>query len=164
MPWQAGRVGIRWLAVAMLLATTACTGGEDPGLQPEADATTDADCLSRIPDSVFATLGWTPPTEPAEATVRGCHRETEQGYVELRDRPQPYDRLCATLDRTGTPGPGQPVDWLDDRTACAVEPANDIGTTEVVVRLDDGVTQVTIAALVVTPQARVRAAVAELVD
>ena len=72
-------------------------------------------------------------------TVRGCHREAEQGYVEVRDRTASYDKVCATLDRTGTVGPGQPVDWLgEDVTACAVEPTADVGQTKVVVRRSGG--------------------------
>jgi hypothetical protein len=118
-----------------------------------------------IPDGVFTTLGWTATTEAAEVTVRGCHREATQGYVEVRARTG-YDHLCATLDRTGGVGPGTPVDWLGEGvTACAVEPQADVGQTKVVVKRDgDAVTQVTIAVLASTPQAKVRAAVAELVS
>ena len=96
--------------------------------------------------------------------MRGCHREAEQGYVEVRERTG-YDKLCATLDRSGGVGPGAPVDWLGGTvTACAVEPADDVGQTKVVVKQgSDGATQITIAALTSTPQAQVRAAVAELV-
>ena len=60
---------------------------------------------------MFTILGWTVTSTPAEATVRGCHREAEQGYVEVRERTG-YDKLCATLDRRGGVGPGAPVDWL----------------------------------------------------
>jgi hypothetical protein len=165
MPWQAARMGIRpvLLGLAAVLALTGCSGddGDDPGQQP----TTDADCARAIPDGVFTTLGWTPTEEGAEATVRGCHREAEQGYVEVRDRTG-YDQLCATLDRTGEVGAGTPVDWLgEDVTACSVEPETDVGQTKVVVKGDgDAVTQVIIAVLTSTPQAKVRAAVAELVS
>src|SRR3954454_11048017 len=119
-------------ALVLLLALAAChgSGGDD---EPGAGRTTDADCATRIPGNIFDTLRWSPPT-PAEATVRGCHRETEQGYVEVRDRTG-YDKLCASLDRSGGVGPGTPVDWLGDTvTACAVEAANGVGTTKVVVK------------------------------
>jgi hypothetical protein len=165
MPWQAARMGIRpvVLGLAALVALTGCNDddGADAGQQP----TTDAECARVIPDGVFTTLGWTPTEEGAEATVRGCHREAEQGYVEVRDRTG-YDQLCATLDRTGGVGPGTPVDWLGEGvTACAVEPQADVGQTKVVVKGDgNAVTQVTIAVLASTPQAKVRAAVAELVS
>ena len=156
-------MGTRVAALALFLALTACSGEDEPGLKPDANVTTDAECAGRIPDSVFTTLGWTVSTEPAEATVRGCHREAEQGYVEVRDRTG-YDRLCATLDRSGEVAPGTPVDWLGGKvTACAVEPAEDVGQTKVVVEGEgDEATQITIAALTSTPQAQVRAAVAEL--
>jgi hypothetical protein len=156
-------MGTRVVAAALLLALTACSGEEDSGLQPDPDVTTDAECAERIPDTVFTTLGWTATSTPAEATVRGCHREAEQGYVEVRERTG-YDKLCATLDRRGSVSPGTPVDWLGGTvTACAVEPAHDVGQTKVVVKQgSDGATQITIAALTSTPQAQVRAAVAEL--
>ena len=81
----------------------------------------------------------------------------------MRDRAG-YDKLCRTLDRTGGVGPGTPVDWLGGSvTACAVEPVGDVGQTRVVVQGDgDTATQVTVAVLTSTPQAQVRAAVAEL--
>ncbi len=168
MPWQAAVMGTRVVAAALLLAllptATACSGDEDPGPKPGPDETTDAECAERIPDTVFTTLGWTATGKPAEATVRGCHREAEQGYVEVRDRTG-YDKLCATLDRSGGVAPGTPVDWLGGTvTACAVEPASDVGQTKVVVRRgSDEATQVTVAVLTSTPQAKVREAVAALV-
>jgi hypothetical protein len=166
VPWQAGRVATRVAALALLLALggTACSGdpsssGPSPSAAP---STSDADCAARIPDDVFTTLGWSAPSA-AEATVRGCHREAQQGYVEVRDR-SGYDRLCATLDRTGGVGPGVPVDWLGDATACAVELPGDVGQTRVVVRGADGAAvQVTVAVLTATPRDRVREAVARLV-
>jgi hypothetical protein len=165
MPWQARsmRTRLALLVVAALLLPTGCD--DDAGGPPAPDETTDAECAARIPDHVFTTLGWTPTEDPAEATLRGCHREAEQGYVEVRVRATSYDKLCATLDRTGTVGPGLPVDWLGaDVTACAVEPTADVGQTKVVVRgTGREVTQVTVAVLTGTPQAQVRAAVAELV-
>jgi hypothetical protein len=156
-------MGTRVCAAALLLALTACTG-DDPGPGAGQDKTSDADCAQRIPDHVFTILAWTATSKPAEATVRGCHREAEQGYVEVRERTG-YDRLCKTLDRSGGVAPGTPADWLGpDVVACAVEPVGDVGQTRVVVQREgDEVTQVTIAVLTSTSQARVRAAVAELV-
>ncbi len=163
MPWHSLRMGTRVLAaLALLLALTACSGDGDED-QPGSGHTTDADCAARIPDAVFDTLRWSPP-KPAEATVRGCHRETKQGYVEVRDRTD-YDKLCKTLDRSGEVAPGVPADWLGtDVVACAVEPVGGVGQTRVVVQREgDEVTQVTIAALTSTSQAQVREAVAELI-
>lgn len=163
MPWHSLIMGTRGLvALALLLVLTACSG-DDSRDQAGSDTTTAADCASRIPDSVFETLRWSPP-KAAEATVRGCHREAEQGYVEVRERTG-YDRLCKTLDRSGGVAPGVPADWLGtDVVACAVEPVGDVGQTKVVVQREgDEVTQVTIAVLTSTSQAQVRAAVAELV-
>ena len=156
-------MGTRVAALALLLALTACSG-DDSGPEPGQDTTSDADCAERIPDHVFTILAWTATSKPAEATVRGCHREAEQGYVEVRERTG-YDRLCRTLDRSGDVGPGTPADWLGtDVVACAVEPVGDVGQTKVVVQQEgDEVTQVTIAVLTSTSQAQVRAAVAELV-
>jgi hypothetical protein len=156
-------MGTRVAALALLLALTACSG-DDPGTGPGQDETSDADCAKRIPDHVFTILAWTVTSQPAEATVRGCHREAEQGYVEVRDRTG-YDKLCATLDRRGSVSPGTPVDWLGGTvTACAVEPADGVGQTKVVVKQrSDRAVQITIAALTSTPQAQVREAVAELV-
>jgi hypothetical protein len=156
------RTRLALLAAALLLLPTGCD--DDTSSSPTPDETTDADCAAMIPDRVFTTLGWQPTADGATATVRGCHREAEQGYVEVRDRTG-YDRLCATLDRTGSVGPGEPVDWLGaEVTACAIEPTADVGQTKVVVRRSgDKATQVTIAVLTGTPQAQVRAAVAELV-
>jgi hypothetical protein len=114
-----------------------------------------------LPDGVFTTLGWTVPAEPAEVTVRGCHRETEQGYVEVRPRPA-YDGLCDTLDRTGTPAPGQPVEWLGDRTACAVEPADGVGQTKVAVKQGDRALVITVVAVTATDQSKVRQAVEQV--
>ncbi|MDX6373514.1 MAG: hypothetical protein QOD98_2502 [Nocardioidaceae bacterium] len=155
-------MGTRVAALVLLLALTGCSG-DDSTDQPGSGKTKDADCAVRIPDAVFDTLRWSPP-KAAEATVRGCHRETEQGYVEVRDRTG-YDKLCKTLDRSGGVRPGVPVDWLgDDVVACAVEPAGDVGQTKVVVQGEgDAVTQVTIAVLTSTSQELVRAAVEKLV-
>jgi hypothetical protein len=167
VPWQAVDVGTRVAVLALLAllppALTACTSSSDPaGPGPTARTTTAAQCAEVLTDDVFATLGWTPTGEPAESTVRGCHREAEQGYVEVRER-RGYDELCATLDRTGQVGPGTPVDWLGERTACAVEPDAEVGSTVVVVKGTRGrVTQVTVAAVAPTPRSDVRAAVAEL--
>jgi hypothetical protein len=163
MPWHSLRMGTRVAAaLALLLALTACSGADSDD-QPGSGKTTDADCAARIPDSVFDTLRWSPP-KAAEETVRGCHRESEQGYVEVRDRTG-YDQLCETLDRTGGVAPGAPVDWLGDNVvACAVEPAGDVGQTKVIVQGEgDEATQITIAVLSSTTQDRVRAAVEQLV-
>jgi hypothetical protein len=168
MPWQAAFMGTRVATAVLLLAlaplSTACTG-DDPDARPQPDPTSDADCAQRIPDAVFTVLGWTVSSKPPEATVRGCHREAEQGYVEVRDRTG-YDRLCKTLDRSGGVRPGTPADWLGaDVVACAVEPVGDVGQTKVVVQGEgDEVTQITIAALTSTSQEQVRAAVAELLS
>ncbi len=156
-------MGTRVAAFALLLALTACT--DDDAVEPSTvHQTSDAECADRIPDHVFATLGWTATGTPAEATVRGCHREAEQGYVEVRDRTN-YDKLCRTLDRSGGVGPGVPADWVGDGVvACAVEPVGGVGQTKVVVQREgDEVTQVTIAVLARTSQEQVRAAVQELV-
>jgi len=163
MPWQAGVVGTRVAVLALLLALAGAGCSDDDTPPPRAQETSDADCSDRIPDAVFTTLAWSAP-RPAEATVRGCHREAEQGYVEVRDRTG-YQKLCRTLDRSGEVGPGTPVDWLgSDVTACAVEPVGDVGQTKVVVKGDgDAALQVTIAVLAGTPRAQVRAAVAALV-
>jgi hypothetical protein len=164
MPWQACGVGTRVVVAALLLALTACSGEEDPGAGPDPDVTTDAECAERIPDTVFTTLGWTATGKPAEATVRGCHREAEQGYVEVRNRTGDYGKLCSTLNRSGEVGPGLPPDWLTGVIACAVEPDRDVGQTKVLVKGNgDQITQVTIAVLTSTAQAKVRAAVRELV-
>ena len=166
MPWQAAGMGNRVGALALLVALipiTAACSGDDSGSGPGRDEASDADCADVIPDHVFATLGWKPTGKPAEATVRGCHREAEQGYVEVRARTG-YDQLCRTLDRSGGVGPGVPADWLgDDVVACAVEPVGDVGQTKVVVQREgDEVTQVTVAAVASTSREQVRAAVAEL--
>ena len=168
MPWHSldMRTRVRAAVVllpALVLLPTACSGNDGDD-EPGSGKTTDADCAIRIPVSVFDTLRWSPP-KAAEATVSGCHRETEQGYVEVRDRTG-YAQLCATLNRSGGVAPGQPVDWLGRGvTACAVEPAHGVGTTKVVVKGAGGVaTEVTITAVTSTDQALVRAAVQELVS
>jgi hypothetical protein len=167
MPWHSlpmrTRVVVRGAAVLLLLlGLTACSGddGED---EPGSGKTTDADCAVRIPDSVFDTLRWSPP-KAAEATVSGCHRESEQGYVEVRDRTGDYDKLCRTLNRSGGVSPGKPADWLTGVTACAVEPQEGVGQTKVLVkRSSSRVTQVTVTAVSSTDQASVRTAIADLV-
>jgi hypothetical protein len=149
-------------ALLLLLALTACSG-DDGDHEPGSGKTTDADCAERIPTTVFDTLRWSPPKD-AEATVRGCHRESEQGYVEVRDRTGDYDELCQTLNRSGGVSPGKPADWLTGVTACAVEPKGDVGQTKVLVkRSGDLVTQVIVAAVSSTDRPDIRAAVAELV-
>jgi hypothetical protein len=163
MPWHSRRMRTRVGVVLLLFVVlTACSGdgGDD---EPGSGKTTDADCAERIPDTVFDTLRWSPP-KAAEATVRGCHRETEQGYVEVRDRTGDYDQLCQTLNRSGGVGPGKPATWLSNVTACFVEPKGDVGQTKVLVkRSGDQVTQVIVAAVSSTDRADVRAAVADLV-
>jgi hypothetical protein len=159
---------IRALAVLVLvpavLGTAAGCSGDSGDDEPGSGRTTDADCATRIPSSVFDTLRWSPPKD-AEATVSGCHREADQGYVEVRDRTG-YDQLCATLDRSGGVAAGRPVDWLGGSvTACAVEAKNGVGTTKVVVQ-DHGdlATQITVTAVTETDRSLVRAAVQELVS
>jgi hypothetical protein len=148
-------------AILLFLALTACSG-EDGDDEPGSGKTTDADCAERIPDTVFDTLRWSPP-KAAEATVRGCHRESEQGYVEVRDRTGDYDQLCQTLDRSGGVSPGKPADWLTGVTACFVEPKGDVGQTKVLVRRSgDEVTQVTVVAVSSTDRADIRDVVADL--
>ena len=163
MPWHSLRMRTRVAPVlVLLLALTGCSGddGED---EPGSGKTTDADCAERIPDTVFDALRWSPP-KAAEATVRGCHREAEQGYVEVRDRSGDYDQLCRTLDRSGGVRPGRTADWLSDVTACAVEPDGDVGQTKVLVkRSGDEVTQLTVVAVSSTDRADIRVAVADLV-
>ena len=160
------RLGLAALLVAALTlcGLAGCSGDDDGGTPPAANRTTDADCADRISDTVFTTLGWTATGEPAEATVRGCHREAEQGYVEVRDRSGDYAKLCRTLDRSGGVGPGVPADWVTGFTACAVEPTGDVGQTRVLVKRNHAVTLVTVAVLTSTPQAQVRAAVQQLLD
>jgi hypothetical protein len=151
------------VVLALLLTVAACSGDDGDG-EPGSGRTSDADCADRIPTSVFDTLRWSPP-KPAEATVRGCHRESEQGYVEVRDRTGDFDKLCSTLDRSGGVGPGRPAPWLADLTACAVEPAGDVGQTQVLVRRSGTeVTQVTVTAVSSTDEADIRAAIAMLVS
>jgi hypothetical protein len=148
-------------ALLLLLALTACSGDEGDD-EPGSGRTTDADCAERIPTTVFDTLRWSPP-KAVEATVSGCHRETEQGYVEVRDRTGDFDKLCQTLNRSGTVGPGKPADWLDGVTACAVEPDGDVGQTKVLVKRTGGsVTQVIVTAVTSTDRKDIRAAVADL--
>jgi hypothetical protein len=168
MPWQAAFMGTRVAAAVLLLAlgqTVAACSGDDRVDPSPVHQTSDADCAQRIPDHVFTILGWTASSKPPEATVRGCHREAQQGYVEVRDRTG-YDKLCKTLDRSGGKAPGVPADWVgDDVVACAVEPVGDVGQTRVVVQREgDEVTQITVAVLASTPQSDVRAAVLELVS
>jgi hypothetical protein len=158
-------MGRRVFAIlALLLLATACSGDDSGDDQPGRGRTTNADCAVRIPTAVFDTLRWSPPKD-AEETVRGCHRETEQGYVEVRDQKADYDKLCSTLDRRGGTRPGSPADWLPGVTACAVEPTNGVGSTKVLVRTSATlVTTVTVVANTSTDQADVRSAVAKLVD
>ncbi len=158
-------MGTRTAALLLMAVLAAGCSDDDAGVTPNADATTDADCAEMIPEHVFTTLGWAATPEGATITVRGCHREAAQGYVELRQR-RGYQRLCRTLDHTGGLSPGTPVDWLGEgATACAVEPAGDVGQTKVLVKgTGDEATLVTIAVLTSTPRERVRAAVAELVS
>jgi hypothetical protein len=157
-------MGTRTAAVLLTAVLVAGCSDDDSGVTAQAEATTDADCAELIPEDVFTTLGWAGTPEGAEYTVRGCHREAEQGYVEVRER-RGYRKLCRTLDHTGGLSPGTPVDWLGEGvTACAVEPAEDVGQTKVLVKgTGDEATLVTIAVLTSTPRERVRAAVAELV-
>jgi hypothetical protein len=165
MPWHALDMRTRGLVLALVLAAlTGCSGDDDGGGVTDPTPTTDAACAERIPDGVFETLGWSAP-RPAEATVRGCHRETDQGYVEVRDRTDgDYAKLCRTLDRSGGVAPGVPADWLTGSTGCAVEPTGEVGQTKVLVKGDHVVTLVTVAVLASTPQAQVRAAVQQLLD
>ena len=152
------------LVVAVLLLPTGC-GDDPPPDAPVAQPTTDAQCVTSIPDEVFTTLGWTPTADGATSTVRGCRRQASQGYVEVRRRTADYDEVCATLDRTGAVGPGVAAPWLgDDVKACVVEPdaagGQHVGQTKVVVA--DGkkqVLQIFVAALTDTPQGQVRKAV-----
>ena len=149
-------------ALLLLVALTSCSG-DDGDDEPGSGKTTDADCAERIPTTVFDTLRWSPPKD-AEATVSGCHRETEQGYVEVRDRKGDYGKLCQTLDRSGSVGPGKPAEWLDGVTACAVEPDGDVGQTKVLVkRSGDLVTQVIVTAVTSTDRKDIRTAVGDLV-
>ncbi|MXG89493.1 hypothetical protein [Nocardioides flavescens] len=158
------------LSVLAAAGVVGCSSDDDSRPTPGTPSvTTAAECLSRVPDDVLTTLGWTPVGDGAEATQRGCRREAEEGYVEVRDRPGGYDRLCATLDRTGGVAAGVPADWLGELlgrtvTACAVEPDAEVGATKVALERDGGaVTEVTVAVLSPTPRAQVREAVAALI-
>jgi hypothetical protein len=157
------------LAVAALLLVSGCsdTPADTPATPTQ---TTDAECSAMIPDQVFGTLGWVPTADGGAITVRGCRRQAPQGYIEVRRRSASFDTVCATLDRTGTPGPGLPAPWLGAGvTACAVEPgavgSQHTGQTKVVV--SEGkkqILQIFVAALTDTPQADVRKAVRQLLD
>jgi hypothetical protein len=155
-------MGTRTASLLLTAVLLAGCSDDDSGITAQAEATTDADCAELIPDHVFTTLGWVGTPEGAEFTVRGCHRESEQGYVEVRER-RGYRKLCRTLDHTGGLSPGAPVDWLgEDVTACAVEPAGDVGQTKVAVRQDDHALLITVVAVTATEQARVREAVEQV--
>ena len=154
------------VAVATLLLGSGCS--DDAPDVPTAQQTTDAECSAMIPDPVFTTLGWAPTADGATITVRGCRRQASQGYIEVRRRSASFDSVCATLDRTGTPGPGLPAPWVGDGVkACAVEPgpvdAQNTGQTKVVVAQGKGqILQIFVAALTPTLQEYVRAAAQQL--
>ena len=157
------------LLLAVLFLSTGCGDDPPPPDAPVAQATTDEQCVTSIPDEVFTTLGWTPTAGGAPSTVRGCRRQSPQGYVEVRRRTASYDEVCATLDRTGTVGPGVPAPWLgEDVEACVVEPddvgGEHVGQTKVVVAEGEKqVLQIFVAALTDTPRGQVRKAVKQLV-
>jgi hypothetical protein len=161
MPWHAARMGTRVATVALLLALTACTS-EEPDEQ-QSEPISDHECMDALPDDVFTTLGWTPTDDPAEATIRGCHREANEGYVEVRNRTD-YEGVCATVDHTQPREPAPAVDWLDDEVACGLEPDEDVGLTRVVVRRGDDALQITVAVLTPTDRALVREAVQQVLD
>jgi hypothetical protein len=137
------------------------------------DPESDAGCAELIPDEVLTTLGWTA-EGGATYTVKGCRREAQQGYVEVRRRtgkvttPEKaekiYDDLCRVLDRNGAPSPGVDAPWLgEDVIACAVEPARNVGLSKVVVLIKKRlVFQYGVAVLVDTPQPKVRGAFRKL--
>ena len=168
------RTRIALLAVALLLASGCSDDSTDdpaaPSDAPAAQQTTDAQCSATIPDEAFTTLGWVPTADGATATVRGCRRQAPQGYVEVRRRSASVETVCATLDRTGTPGPGVAAPWLGaDSVACAVEPegggGEHVGQTKVVV--SEGkkqILQIFVAALTDTPQGKVRKAIKQLLE
>ena len=156
------------LVVVAALLLASCS--DDAPEEPTAQQTTDAECSAMIPDAVFTTLGWTPTVDGGAITVRGCRRQAPQGYIEVRRRSASFETVCATLDRTGTPGPGVPAPWLGDGVkACAVEPdpvkGQHTGQTKVVV--SEGkrqILQIFVAALSDTPPANVRTAVTQLLE
>jgi len=154
-------MGTRVAALVLLFAFGACTTEEPDGEQSE--PISDYECVNALPDGVFTTLGWTPTDEPAEATIRGCHREANQGYVEVRNRTD-YEAVCATVDHTEPREPAPPIDWLDDEVACGLEPDEDIGLTRIVVRRGEDALQISVAVLAPTDRALVRKAVQQLVD
>jgi hypothetical protein len=166
------------LPVAALLVGGVLAGcsGEDPApaspsatVQPESDA----GCAELIPDEALTALSWTP-EGGAAYTVKGCRREAQQGYLEVRRRTgkvttptkaeKVFDDLCRVLDRTGTPTPGLDAPWIGKEVmACAVEPTKKTGLSKVVVLIKKRlVYQYGIAVLEATPQPKVRAAFRKL--
>ena len=167
------------LPVAALLmggVLTGCSGEDEPApASPTAavDPASDAGCAQLIPDEAITALGWAA-EGGAVYTVKGCRREAQQGYLEVRRRTgkvttpekaeKVYDDLCRVLDRTGSPTPGVDAPWLgDDVMACAVEPTKKTGLSKVVVLVKKRlVFQYGIAVLAATPQPQVRAAFRKL--
>jgi hypothetical protein len=168
------------VATFLLVPVAACSddgadGPSDVSVGPGQDATTAADCEAMVPAEAIDALGWTG-DEGAASDVMGCQRRAAQGYLQVRrtsvsgDVQQEFDDRCAALDLVdeddpdGEAGPGQVVTWLDDRTACAIEPDEDVGLTKVLLMDDDGLTQVWVIALETTAQERVRDAVSLLAE
>lgn len=171
---QRALVALSTTALAVVL--TACSDGEaeEATRPPEVRTTSAADCEARLPAAALDELGWTGDTGAVVATL-GCQRRADQGYLQAReivasdDVQADFDERCATLDSvtdggSGDAGPGDPVVWLDDVTACAVEPDDNIGLTTVLLVDGDRLVELWVAALESTDQERVRAAITLLVD
>lgn len=168
-------------------SSRAAPSPDDPSsvLEETPSATPDPSCEPAVPAEAVTVLGWSP-DGGAVSTAQGCERRSAEGYLKVRDisvvgegadgeeaAQEEFDVRCASFDSNPDPEDtaeeptaATPVDWLgDDTTACAVEPTGDIGLTKVLLLTPAGeLTELWVAALVPTDQARVREAVTVLAE
>jgi hypothetical protein len=170
--WVALALGVL-VGAAVVVGLVLALGHEDAAQKASAAPAelTTQDCLRVIPDSVSETLGWV--SGAARVHAGRCEVHGDLPVISTDgERPEAaeklYDERCSTLFDVAGATPDLATDWLPaGTTACArLLPAGAGAGTAELFLLTEGneVVQIRLGVLTPTPEAKVKAGLAELVE